>query len=198
MICTKARVSKASQLLKGVGLATALSAGTVALGTSAAEQGLVGSSSTGKAEVKIVKGDGVRISDLQDFNFGAGLIAPTAKQIDDVCIHSTTGSYTITATSQGNAVGGTQFRMVNATLNEHIRYYVQFRNDTSSQIGTNLSHNVASGTITGADQTSPTCDNATNNANTNARLILFVDEPTFNAATPATYEDTLTLTVAPI
>ena len=168
------------------------------LSVSAAQDGVTGSSSTGTADVQIVKGDGVRISDLQNFNFGAGLTAPTAKQIDDICVHSTTGSYTILATSQGNATGGTQFRMVNATLNEHIRYYVQFRNDTSSQIGTNLFHNQVSATITGADQTSESCANATNNANTNARLILSVDAPSFDAATPATYKDVLTLTVAPI
>lgn len=183
---------------KSLSLAIASATALAVLPASAANDGTTGATSTGDAQVQVIKGDGVRISDLNDFSFGAGLVAPTAKQIDDICIYSTTGQYTIQATSQGNATGGTQFRMVNATLNEHIRYYVQYRDDTSSQIGTNLLHNQTSATFGNADQTSETCDNATNNANTNARLILTIDAPTFDAATPATYVDTLTLTVAPI
>lgn len=159
----------------------------------AATQGTAGSTSTGTAQVQVTKGDGTRISDMNDFNFGVGNTAPTAKQIDDVCIFSTTGSYRLTATSQGNGSGGTQFRMVDTATNEHIRYFVEFRNDTASQNGTGLSHNVTSATFTGANTTDDTCGGTLN-----ARLILEIDAATFNAATPSTYTDTLTIVVEPV
>lgn len=159
----------------------------------AATQGAAGATSTGTAQVQVTKGDGTRISDLNDFNFGVSNTAPTAKQIDDTCIYSTTGSYTITATSQGNGTGGPQFRMVDTATNEFIRYFVEFRNDTASQNGTALAHNVTSATFTGANTTDDTCGGILN-----SRLILEIDAATFNAATPSTYTDTLTLTVAPI
>ena len=157
-----------------------------------ATDGVNGSTSTGTAEIQVTKGDGVRVSDLQDFNFGSGNTAP-GPQFDDICIYSTTGSYTLTASSNGNGSGGPQFRMINTTSTEHIRYFVEFRDDTFSQNGTGLIHNVASATYNNADTVSDSCSGGVN-----SRLILRIDTPTFNAATPGTYIDTLTLLVQPI
>ena len=111
----------------------------------AATQGTAGTTSTGTAQIGITKGDGARITALDDINFGVGNVAPAAKQFDDICIFSTTGGYTLTATSQGNGTGGGQFRMVDAATNEFIRYFVEFRTDTASQNGTALAHNVTLG-----------------------------------------------------
>lgn len=165
----------------------------------AATQGTSGTTSTGTAQVGITKGDGTRVSALNDINFGVGNTAPSAKQFDDICIYATTGGYSITATSQGNGTGGGQFRMVDTATNEFIRYFVEFRTDTASQAGTALAHNVTLGTaaapLGNADTVSDDC---TAGANLNARLIYSVDAATFNAATPSTYTDTLTVVVAPL
>ena len=165
----------------------------------AATQGTAGTTSTGTAQIGITKGDGTRVSALDDINFGVGNTAPAAKQFDDICIFSTTGGYSITATSQGNSVGGGQFRMVDAATNEFIRYFVEFRTDTASQNGTALAHNVTLGSaaapLPNADTVSDDCTGGTN---LNARLIYEVDAATFNAATPSTYTDTLTVVVAPL
>lgn len=158
----------------------------------AAVDGTTGSTSTGTAQVQLVKGDGARISNLQDFNFGAGLTLPP-RQIDDICIYSTTGAYTITASSNGNGTGGPQFRMLSATSTEFVRYLVEFRDDTFSQNGDALTHNVASAVYNNADTVSDSCSGGVN-----SRLILEIHAPTFNAATPDTYTDTLTLLVQPI
>ena len=158
----------------------------------AAVDGVNGATSTGSAVVQLVKGDGARISDLQDFNFGAGLTVPV-KQIDDVCVYSTTGAYTITASSNGNGSGGAQFRMTSATSTEFVRYFVEFRDDTFSQNGDALNHNIPSNTYNNADQVSDSCSGGVN-----SRLILDIDAGTFNAATPDTYTDTLTLIVQPV
>jgi hypothetical protein len=165
----------------------------------AATQGTAGATSTGTAQIGVTKGDGTRVTALNDIHFGASNTAPTAKQIDDICVYSTTGGYSITATSQGNGSGGGQFRMVDAATNEFIRYFVEFRTDTASQNGTALAHNVTQGTaaapLGNADTISNDC---TAGANLNARLIYSVDATTFNAASPSTYTDTLTVVVAPL
>ena len=159
---------------------------------SAAVDGTNGATSTGTAQVQLTKGDGARISNLQDFNFGAGLTLPP-RQIDDICIYSTTGAYTITASSNGNGSGGGHFRMLNPGGTEFIRYLVEFRDDTFSQNGDTLTHNTASNVYNNADQVSDSCSGGVN-----SRLILEIHAATFNAATPDTYTDTLTLVVQPI
>ena len=142
--------------------------------------------------MQITKGDAVRISNLRDFFFTAAVGVPP-QQIDDICVYSTTGAYTVTASSNGNGSGGPQFRMINAAATEHVRYYVEYRDDTFSQNGDTLTHNVPSVTYTNADTTSDNCSGGVN-----SRIIINIDAPTFNAATPDTYTDTLTLLVQPI
>lgn len=158
----------------------------------AATDGTVGASSTGNITVQLTKGDSVRISDLDDMFFGSGTTLPP-KQTDDICVYSTTGSYTITASSNGNGSGGAQFRMVSATTTQFVRYLVEYRPDTFSQNGDALTHNVASSTYNNADTVSDNCSGGVN-----SRLIIEIHPGTFAAATPDIYTDTLTLLVTPI
>ena len=83
--------------------------------------------------------------------------------------------------------------MTSATSTEFVRYLVEYRDDTFSQNGDALAHNVASAVYNNADTVSDTCSGGVN-----SRLILEIHAPTFNAATPDTYTDTLTLMVQPI
>ena len=179
-------------LKRGALLACTTALACVSAPTFAATDGIVGTNSTGTMNMQLTKGDAVRISNLQDMSFGAGFALP-ARQIDDICIFSTTGSYTITASSNGNGSGGPQFRMVNAGSTEHVRYFVEFRDDTFSQNGDALTHNVASATYSNADTVSDNCSGGVN-----SRIIVEIDAGTFNAATPDTYSDVLTLLVQPI
>ena len=178
---------KRSALLACFTLLTGLSAPALA-----ATDGAIGSTSTGTMDIQLTKGDSVRISGLQDMSFGAGLAVPP-RQIDDICIYSTTGSYTITASSQGNSIGGTQFRMINAGGTEFVRYLVEYRDDTFSQNGDTLTHNTPSATYSNADTVSDDCLGGVN-----SRIIVEIHAPSFNAATPDTYADVLTLLVQPI
>ncbi len=169
-----------------------LLAGVLSNSTWAATDGTAGATSTGDINVELTKGDAVRISDLQDMYFASGLSLPP-RQIDDVCIYSTTGSYTITASSQGNGSGGSQFRMLSASKGQIVRYFVEFRPDTFSQNGDTLLHNTTSTTYTNADTVSDTCSGGVN-----SRIIIEIHAPTFNAALPDTYTDLLTLLIQPI
>ena len=178
--------------MKRVIIAASVALASAAGVTSAAVDGTNGATSTGTTQVQLVKGDSVRVSDLNDFNFGSGTTVPP-KQTDDICIYSTTGSYTITASSNGNVNGGTQFHMLSATSTETVRYLVEFRDDTFSQNGDNLLHNTASSTYSNADTVSDNCSGGVN-----SRIIIEIQAASFNAATPDTYTDTLTLLVQPV
>ena len=158
----------------------------------AATDGNAGATTTGTMNIELTKGDAVRISELQDIYFAAGTTLPP-KQIDDVCVYSTTGAYTVTASSQGNGSGGTQFRMLSGVTSDFVRYFVEWRPDTFSQNGDALLHNQPSSTYNNADNVSDNCSGGVN-----SRIIIEIDSATFNAALPDSYTDVLTLLVQPI
>lgn len=163
--------------------ATALS--SVAIAT----DGQLSVTSTATTTVSVTKGDAVKISGVDSFSFGTSLSALPAQQIDDVCVYSTTGNYYVTASS----VNGSDFDM-RSNSNDTIRYKVKWTNDINSTNGTTLAYNSQSDVFTGADTTSENC----NSTNATARLILNIDQSSWDAA-PAgnTFTDTLQLVVAP-
>src|SRR5262249_45675381 len=76
----------------------------------AATQGTLGSTSTGPATINSTKGAAVQISGLSDFSFPPSATTPAPIE-QTACVYSTTGSYTVVATSS-HATGGT-FRLNN-------------------------------------------------------------------------------------
>lgn len=157
----------------------------------AATQGTLGATSSGTSVVSISKGHLVRISDIADFTFGAQTSTP-AKSNDNICIYSTSGSYTVTASSANGS--GSLFRMADSGATNFVNYTVEWNNAASGTSGTALTNTVASATQTGADTSSTTCSGSTN-----ARLFVQVDNTTFTAApSGVSYTDTLTLLVAPM
>lgn len=158
-------------------------------GNAFAADGTLGSTSTATTSVSVVKGEAVKISDVDSFSFGTSLTNLPAQKIDDVCVYSTTGNYYITASS----VAGTEFDM-SSPNNDKIRYTVKWTNDLSSNDGTPLSYNTQSSVFTGADQQNENCAST----QATARLILNIDQTSWDAA-PAgnTFTDTLQLVVAP-
>lgn len=171
-------------------MTTLLIALMVSTGAHAATDGTAGISSTGDLDVSLNKADFVRITNLTDINFGTVATTPS-KQSIDVCIYSTTGSYTITPSS-GNA-SGADFRMANGGLTSFITYDVEWNNAASGTSGTSLDHSTTSSTFTGANTSSETCGGGAN-----SRLFINVDNTSFSAAPVSAYTDTLTLVVAPI
>jgi hypothetical protein len=154
----------------------------------AAHDGNLGGTSTGDITINSTKQAGVRITELDDVTFSASTTTPPA-QNDPVCVYSTTGSYLITASS-GNA-SGTAFRLRNGA--NYISYAVGWYPVSTGGSATALASGTQSGTITGADATSETCATTIDTA----RVEITVDNTSFSNAPAGTYNDTLTVVVAP-
>lgn len=170
-------------------LLVAFAAAIVSAAALAATQGNVGSTSTGTAEINATKGNSVRISALADVTFPPSLTTPDPAD-QTACIFSSTGNYTIEATSSYGS-GGT-FRLKDGG-SDYINYGVNWYNVATGGGPTALSNGTASSTITGANTTSTTCAGGTN-----SRFEITIDNGTFTSAPPNTYNDTLTLLVAPV
>jgi spore coat protein U-like protein len=158
-------------------------------GAIAATQGNLGADSAGSAVISLVKGFGLRISDIDDVNFGATTTQP-ANQLEDVCVYSTNGNYRITAASANGT--GNQFRMLGQTAFNYLVYDLAWTANTSATTGVDLNNNALSGVINGANSVLQDC-----NGVPSARMIVNVNNASFNAAAQDTYRDTLNLTVEP-
>lgn len=158
----------------------------------AATNGDYGLSSTGAVNVSITKSEAVRISNLSDFGFGTSINVPQPI-LDKVCVYSSTGGYRITASSSNGS--GQLFRMSNTSFSDYIHYGLQWVDNALGTSGFNLENNTASTTFNNADRINIDC---TDTGGVNSRIAVEVDSATFQAATPDTFIDTLTLFVEPI
>ena len=165
-------------------IALALAAGVAV----AATQGTLGSTSTGSVNISSIKGAAVQISALTDFTFPPTATTPAPIE-QTACVYSTTGSYTIQATS-AHASGGA-FRLNNA--GNYIAYAVGWFNASSGGTAASLASGTTSAAQTGADTGSTSCSGGAD-----SRIGITIDATTFTAAPAGTYTDTLTLLVAPV
>ena len=158
----------------------------------AANDGSLGSTSTGDIDIYLAKGNLVQISNLQDINFGANNSAPSELFID-FCVYSSTGSYTLT-TSSDNPNNLTH-RLANQGATEFIDYDVVINDSASGTLGDgeDLNHNSASTTQGNASATTTNCGGGNN-----ARLFIDIDATSFGTATSDVYSDNLELLVSPI
>ena len=151
-------------------------AGTV----SGAEQGTLGATSTGSLDVSVAIADRVQISGLGDIELGDYGGEGALDGEDAFCIYRNgTGAYQVTITSVDP--DGTAFVMRSAT--ESLGYSVTFDGTlvTSGQ------------TISGTgNSVSPVCGGGTNTT-----LRVDVAEAALQGASSGTYEDTITMLVAP-
>lgn len=160
-------------------------------GYSVAADGELGATSTATTTVSVIKGDAVKISDVNSFSFGTSQTSLPAQQVDNVCVYSTTGNYSVIASS----VDGNEFEMISPkNSNNRISYSVKWSTNLNSNDGINLIYNTQSAVFNGADTSSENCAST----NATARLILDINQTSWNAA-PAgnTFTDTLQLVVAP-
>ncbi len=180
-------MNSVTQTTAKLALATVL---TLGAGTAlAASDGTLGATSTGQSDITLVKGHGIRISDVDDVNFGTTTTNP-ADQYEDICIYSTSGDYTVTATSANGL--GNQFRLLGQTGFEYIVYDIEWTSNTSATAGDNLNNGVVSNIFNGANSVLEDC-----NGIPTARLIVDIMNGSFNAASQDTYADVLTITVEP-
>lgn len=144
-------------------------------------------STTGSSVVSITKQDGVALIGVADMAFAAAasINATTAAKNDDVCVFSSTGGYSVTATSQ-NDPAGPLFNLESATAATTIGYTMTWTDNTGATLplvnGTALPGQSGNST----DSTCPT-DNA------NFGVTLSVAD--FTAADPASYQDTVNLLI---
>ena len=96
--------------LPALALATALAAGAAAAPVLAAQQGTLGTSSTGVANITLVKNALYRVTNIQDFVFSSWT-GQTLRAENELCVYSSAGlSYRITATGSGT---GGAFQLTN-------------------------------------------------------------------------------------
>ncbi len=155
----------------------------------AASDGTLDATSASTTTLTLSKGEGLRISDIDDVAFGVVTDQPV-NHYEDVCIYSTTGTYTVTASSDHGT--GTTFRLQGQSTSEFLEYDLEWTSDTAATSGENLNHANVSATQADAHTSDPDCGGVPT-----ARLIVDVDNDAFDAAASDTYVDTLTLTIEP-
>lgn len=175
-----------SKSLAGLVLGTFLVAATPAVSPAAPVQGNLGSTSTGKIDVKFKIPNLVRISGLSDLDLG-DFDGTAASGTINFCVYSTTRNYTVKATSANG--DGTDFRMKEGT--NYIIYDVSWTDEASTTV--NLNHNVTSTSLK-TNTNSVTCGSGTN---TSLTVNITAAEAGKAPASNNPYTDTLTLLVTP-
>ncbi len=166
----------------------------------AANDGTVGSTSTGDLDITLTMPNLVRISGFTDIPIsyvaGSGNTGVT-EGTDDLCVYRNAagGAFAITATGDGGTLnggtagsGGTAFEVANTVA--AAAYTVTFTDATPTDIALTTGNQNA--TALGAHETDPTCGGSTNTS------VKVTFQNSALAALPSgTYDGRLTLTVAP-
>lgn len=162
---------------------------------SAAVNGSLGNTSTGRLDITFALGVAGVIVDLRDFNLGSWSGSGDLRDNDDLCIGTTgTSEYIIRADGQG---AGNNFVLSNGT--NQIAYRV-FWNDTTGTAGNfELAPGVQSTNLTNPPNTfvslgggAYACTGARD-----ANVEVLVEESVLQAAEAGTYAGVLTLTMVP-
>lgn len=176
-----------AKTLKQVAIGGTLAA--IATAGYAANQGTVGFNSTGDLTITMDVTDDVRISALQDLNFGA-LAGVGDTETSTACIYrnATTISRNYEVTAVGNGAGGAF--LLTGTNGATVPYSVTFNDTTTGGVATLMTSGDpapgtnASGTIN--------CDSGNN-----AEIIVDISTAAALAAPADAYTGILTLTVSP-
>lgn len=157
----------------------------------AATQGTLGTTSTGTVGVSITIPALVQISSLSDIALGTPSSYPATGNTT-ACIYSNlvspAGGYYVTATSLNASAGA--FRVVNS--GNFITYSAYWNNTSAATQTTALTSGTKTAVQTGGSATSVTCG-GTPNANFNVSF----SATQIQAASPASYTDTVTVLITP-
>ncbi len=156
----------------------------------AANQGTLGTSSTGTVNISITIPGLVQITGLSDITLAPTALVAPVTGATSACIYSNTagGSYSVTATSSNGSSG--LFRVNNGS--NYIPYSAYWNNTSAATQTTALASGTAVSPIAGGSTTSLTCG-GTNNANFNISFSV----AQIAGAAPLAYTDTVTLLIAP-
>ena len=148
----------------------------------AATDGTTGAQSSGSSDVTVTKQQIVRITGVDNIEFGAlGFLTAAESVASAMCIYSSAGGYNVTASST------TGYALTSGDATTDVAY-------TATWNGANLVLDTALG---GQAGNSTEIDCASDTDNSNATLAVTLDTASFNSAEAATYTGTLTLTIAP-
>ena len=162
----------------------------------AATQGTLGTTSQGSATISVTKAVQAEISDIHDMTLANWSIGDGAVTLSsDICVYSTTGSYTVRATGSGI---GSIFTI--ASGGNLLTYTVTWNSGGVSALsnsGTALLSNVTSTNFTNANTSSANCGGVS--ANDTARVIVGIPSIAMTAAASSAtpYTGTLTMLVTP-
>ena len=142
--------------------------------------------------VTIEKEEGVKISNVDDWDFGSWAVHEgAAKRLtDNTCVFSSTGSYSLTINSQN---GSNRLRL-RSTDGERIRYNIIVRYRDGNTLAR---QRITSPGTTINNMTGSTTLGCAGTGSWNLRFIPIVNKRQFNRASPGVYQDLVTLLVTP-
>ena len=157
----------------------------------AAQDGQLGATSIGKLDITLKISNLVRISHLDDLDFGTYNGVGDLSANDDVCVYrnGATGRYQVTAA----AVEG-KFA-VKSPDDDEIPYDVFFNDKKGTNGGIQLAYNTTSSTQTGANTESTDCFNG---KTLNANIRVDFDSGDLQSAPEGSYKSTLLVAVEPV
>lgn len=164
----------------------------------AATQGSVGATSTGTISISITKSFQADITDLSDMTYGSWNISNGAVTMtSNVCVYSSTGNYTVTATGSGALSIFTLASGLNT-----VPYTVTWNSGGAGAIGntgTLLAPLIPSTTMNNASTSSSNCSGG-GASNDTARVIVGISLLAMETAVSSStaYTGTLTLVITPI
>jgi len=163
---------------------------TLASGASfAAQQGTLGAISEGNVEVRVTKEAAVRISKLDDIDFGVhNVMVGDWFMSDQFCVFSSSGTYAVAMASSNSGLGangfttGGGYTMTNGSNALPYEVFYGAENVPAEvEIGGQL-----------GDQVDENCVNGTN-----AEITVKIASADFNIVAPGSYSDTLNIFVRP-
>ena len=151
--------------------------------------GLLSSDSLGSTPLSLSIPSLVKLSGIENLNFGNYIGPGNAVLADDVCVYTnlSTGQYKITARGSGSSYA---FTLTNGT--QEIPYTVRWNNSTGTSGNVDLSANTTSSTFTGANTSSVTCSGG-NSAN----FQVTISQNALLSVKAGSYNGILTLIVQP-
>lgn len=156
----------------------------------AANQGNIGTTSTGSVSISATVPGRVQISGLSDLAFGTVDPTTAAASAEDVCVWSNTSGrgYTVTANGSGTA---NAFTLSDGT--NTLAYDVEWAGSAGQSAGTALAVGTPLGGLV-SSAVNPTCSSG---PSASATLIVRLSAANMQAAVANSYTGTLTLIVAP-
>lgn len=155
----------------------------------AAQNGALGLSSTGSANITFIKHALVKVSNLDDFDLNEPSSLGEGIWHDDICVVSSSGAYKIVTYSKKGGSAG--YSLKHKNLTKSIGYAINFSPDSSATSGDALRPGIESASY-------PSAQSGSCSGGVNSRVFLTVDKNSLNTADPGEYADVLTLIVYPL